>query len=517
MFSNLDKLLARAAKDLVQDVPHLLMNTAVEGLQEIRRLLLKALLGIEEEREEKPDVKLPRALLSGDVPFGRAMTKWARRTVYFRKGDNRHKVVVGANGTGKTEWAKNYVVNREGGVCYLDNTDGMATESILKALPEHRLEKTVVLDHGYKEYPLPMGVYRADGGIFAEDVLTAQWVSFFESNFGVEGQYMTVELISYACKAVFSLQSTTILDVIRLVQDDQYREWVLNRIRDRDTIKWWRERYERLSESEQKQIRASFLRRAGLLMQDRVLRYTLGYPPKEPLPYRKWMDEGWTVLIRAPESLPSGTVRTIMALHALNFWRAALSRDNVPESKRRPFMLIADEPQTWLSKNADTLDDIFSKARKYGFGITCLFQSFKQVSKESPALLRIMLDNHPDLIVFRTSREQLPTPTNPEELQKYHFLARIDGSEWIHAKSLGAVKYLRQNIIPIIQQSRDRWNMHHETIKYEMDRRERLCRDEGINTRGQRSGSRRRGLGHSSYPGSQSETSESSDSYTIFD
>ncbi len=514
MFSSLEKIMGRTAKELFDDVPHLLCALGGELLTEGQRVVSKAFLGVEAKEGEKDAQEAPRHLLRGTVPLGKVQGKWSRRTVYFPKGDNRHKIVVGATGAGKTEWAKNYVVSRPGGVAYMDNTDGSGAESILKALPRERLEKTVLLDHSNKHWPLPMGMAEKAGDVFAEDAITAQWVAFFEANFEVEGQYMTTELIAYACKAVFSVPGCTILDVVRIVQEEPFREWVLNRVHDKDTLKWWRERFGRLSENEQKQVRASFLRRAGILFQDRVLKYTLGQAPAEPLPYRKWMDEGYTVIIKATEGLSAATVRTIMALHALNFWRAALSREDT--QKRTPFMLIADEPQTWLSKNADTLDDIFSKARKYGFGIMCLFQSFKQVAKESPALLRIMLDNYPDLVVFRTSKEQAQLPFNPEELPKYHFGARVDGSEWFTAKAPALAKAVRQNVIPFKQAQRERWNQDWQRVQNDIDRREHVCQD-AVNISGQGPESQSSGLGSTWSHGSRKETGESSGSSLIFD
>lgn len=157
-----------------------------------------------------------------------------------------------------------------------------------------------------------------------------------------------------------------------------------------------------------------------------ILYCTLGETPV-PLDYRKWMDEGYTVLIKVPESLGKNVCRIIMSIHAINFWQTALSRDDIPKDKRRIFYLITDEPQTWLSKNADRLDDMFSKARKYGFRVVMLFQSFRQITKESPALLDIMLANEPDLLIFRTTMPHIDLyPLNPETIPRYHFIARVD-------------------------------------------------------------------------------------------
>ena len=323
-------------------------------------------------KEPAPVEPAPRKLFRDGTLFG----YWKGKPIHFKPTDHHHKIVLGATGTGKTVWAKNLVINRPG-LAYLDNADGLAAEEILQSLPTERLQKTIFLDHSDRRFPLPIGFVSPATDIFSQDAITAQMVDFFETNFGVEGQYMTTELISYACKAAMALESSTLLDVVKMVSNADYRQSTLARLgrEHQDTLNWW-DRFDSLSLAKQNQVSESFLRRAGILFRDRFLKYTLGYPAKN-LDYLKWINEGYTVIIRAPASLGKLTVRIIMAIHALNFWSAALSRENISPSKRTPFLLVTDEPQSWLSRNEDTLDDIFSKARKYGFGMVCLFQSFK--------------------------------------------------------------------------------------------------------------------------------------------
>jgi hypothetical protein len=411
-------------------------------------------------KEPEPVEPAPRKLFKPGVLFG----YWKGKPIHFKPTDHRHKIVLGATGTGKTVWAKNLVISRPG-IAYMDNADGLAAEEILRSLPEERLSKTVFLDHFDKRFPLPIGFISPATDVFSQDAVTAQMVDFFETNFGVEGQYMTTELISYACKAVMALEGSTLLDVVKTVSDPEYRQSVLVRLgrEHQDTLNWW-DRFDGLSQAKQNQVAESFLRRAGLLFRDRFLKYTLGHPPKN-LDYRKWIDEGYTVIIRAPASLGKLTVRVIMAIHAINFWSATLSRENVPISKRTPFLLVTDEPQSWLSRNEDALDDIFSKARKYGFGMVCLFQSFKQISKESPALLRIMLDNQPDLIVFGTSKEQVDLPYNPEELRKYHFIGKVGDVEPFVAKAPGLPEVVSQSIKFFIDGQKNHFNHHWQDIE----------------------------------------------------
>jgi len=224
---------------------------------------------------------------------------------------------------------------------------------------------------------------------------------------------------------------------------------------------------------------------------------------------KKWMDEGYNILIKVPETLGKQAVRIIVSLHALRFWKATLSRDNLPQEKRRSFIFIADEPQSWLGRNADIIDDIFSKARKYHFGFICLFQSVKQIQKESTNLLDIMLDNKPDLVVFNTTGSQLKRlEIEPQKTPKFHFIFKSREEQFV-AKALKPVESEgRANYKKI-------YNKKYGAIEREIQRRYKKW--ENINMEGKKSKSQKNGSKTSVNQSSPKETKKSSNSYTIIE
>lgn len=397
------------------------------------------------------------------IPFGKHL--------YFPKDDNQHKIVVGATGMGKTTLAVNYVLHRKG-VAFLMNDDGAAAIQLLQALPS--LEKVVVLNHADPEWVLPIGSFPRPDDPFAHEAVINQWLRFFETNFDVDRMYMTNELIVMACRAVFSLPDTTFYDVILMVRNEAYRRHILDQLEDPALIAWWEE-FEEKRKEEQVRISGAFLYRAENLFRESIMVHTLGYPAKN-LDYQRWVDEGYTVLVIAPEYLGTHVVRVIMAIHALSFWNAALLRAR-NENQRLPFMLIADEPQTWLFNNAGVLDDMFSKGRKYGFGIFCLFQSFEQIAGESSRLLKIMRDNQPDLICFRSSNERSALKdVSLEELPAFNFYARLGGLAPFRGEGLKPPKPVRtlHDVSEFLHQQRRLYNVHYTVVREDIERRVKL-------------------------------------------
>lgn len=489
-------------------------NLIKELSMELQRDLVYLFTGQKPQRnkeEKKPQARFPLELLRGEVPLGKA----GRRILYFPENDERTKIIQGASGMGKTEWAINFVIERakrELGTAYLDNTDGEAAQRILDGLPEHALTKTVVLDYSNEHYPLPLGIMVTGRNIFSNSQLMNWWLAFFQDTLGVEGQYMTQELIAYACRAAFALPNSTFLEVIEIVRSPEVRASILSKLHrhlDLDVIEWWND-FDQKGPGKQVTTTESFMRRGRLILSDPILKHMLCQVPKERYPYRKWIDEGWTVIIIARENLGRLPVRTVMTLHVMNFWGAALSRDDEEQIYRKPFVIVADEPQTWLPNNEQLFDDLFSKGRKYGLGIVCLFQNVAQMESESPRLVRIMFGNKPDLITFKCDTPVKIGDIDVSELPRYHFVAKIRDYPPVICCGLGRASKIADRA-EFAKNQQLKWGQPWQTVAFDIDRRRRSwAEDQSIN--GRILPSERTGLRIIAKHGSRKETKKFSDS-----
>ena len=127
---------------------------------------------------------------------------------------------------------------------------------------------------------------------------------------------------------------------------------------------------------------------------------------KNELDPRRWMDEGRVVLV----NLSSGRIgadhgRFVGGLLVSLIHRAALSRADLPEERRRPFFLYLDEFQLLQS---GTLEEILSEGRKYGLGAILAHQEGGQLSGD----LVKALGNCGTRVVFR------PTPDDAPRLRR---------------------------------------------------------------------------------------------------
>jgi hypothetical protein len=477
----MEKLLREVSRDLPETV-----WTHIKGMGRTTfNMALRGLLG-KNSPQIKPREKIPRELFGVKcIPVGFA--KGTRTRVGFPLNDTRHKIVQGATGMGKTEWGINYTIERARrgeGTAYLDNASGNAMEKILNGLPKECLERTVVLDHSNRHFPLPLGFYMNGRNldIFMQDELVQVWLSFFIDNLGVDGQYMTQELIANTCRAVFAAsEKNTLLDVIQMASNPVARANVLKKLNpntDADVIGWWH-RFNLLSAREQRFITDSFMRRAGLITSQRTLQHMLCQHPRNPYPYRRWLDEGYTVLITCREMMGSLTTRIVMSIHVLNFWMAALGRQ---ANQGKPFLIIADEPQTWLPGNEIILDNLYSKGRQYGLIIASMFQSSAQVSEQSPTLLKKILDNQPDLVLFKCDRSVIKPPGMEDlsNITRYNFLLRVGDLPFIECSALGKAPY-EANRSDLIQAHTKHWGTYWEKVHKDIMHERREVLSDGEN------------------------------------
>lgn len=453
---------------------------------------------------DKYDYSPPKRMIKNEgISFGYKTNGIVKRKLKFPKNDWIHKIIIGSSGSGKTTWAEKYVINSDDGVCFIDNTSGEAVNRILRALPDERLEKTVVLDHSDKNHPLPIGLVKGGDNIFQNDMITEQWVDFFITNFGVKDLFRTQELIRYTCKAVFSVDNATVLDTVQFVLDGGFRNRVLCKLdKDefKDTIDYWN-RFNQMDESKQRRHSEAFLHRVGILLSNTFLKVTLGQRPNRNIKYRKWMDEGYIVLIKCPEThISEQSMRIIVSLHVLSFWRSALSRRGMKNPHERQFTIIADEPQSWLSNNVNVLDDIFSKARKYGLNIFCLFQSTEQIRKKSRALLTVIEDNEPDIIALSKTNllrmEKRRKRIDWENLEKYNFYAKLRNTKIFKGRCLGTLDYVRdmKEVNKFIERQKNKYNRYYKKVLKNINRR--LDKEWGgeVNIKDPKSGLQKGGL-----------------------
>jgi len=163
----------------------------------------------------------------------------------------------------------------------------------------------------------------------------------------------------------------------RLLTDTPYREALLAHTSDAQVVDFFHSRFDRWGREAPLMIEST-LRRVFLLTFHPALRLPLGQPDNA-LDFRQLMDGGRSLLVSLG-GLDEQTQRFLGSFLTVGFEQAALSRDDIPESARRPYHLAIDEFSLFSATSEEARARVLSLARKYKLTLCLAHQTWSQLS-----------------------------------------------------------------------------------------------------------------------------------------
>jgi hypothetical protein len=181
--------------------------------------------------------------------------------------------------------------------------------------------------------------------------------------------------------------------------DEHFRSRLLDRLNTPDAAtitNYFAHVYAELRRSEQITYAGSVLRRAALLTDLPVLRYSFAQPHNR-LQFRKIMDSGQSVIINlALRELEAS--RLLGCLLTVGYEQAALSR--AEGATRRSHHLIVDEFHSFTTQSAQAFSSMLSQSRKFGLYLCAAHQFWGQANHH----LQEALQNTGIEVVFTVGR-----------------------------------------------------------------------------------------------------------------
>ena len=295
----------------------------------------------------------------------------------------RHCYIIGGTGSGKSVLLKNLaeqLLAQGAGVGVLDPHGDLA-QDVAALLPRDRLGDLVYLDPAHPDAP-SFNLLAAD---FEPHKLTADMLAVFRLFFGdAWGQRMENLLRHSLLTLLFDRvnEPHSIADLRLLLLDDSYRAEIIDRLEHgdleaREIAEFWQLEFPGMS----KDAPAPILNRlSALLVPGSPLKRMFSQTTNE-IDATAIMNSGKVLLVNLsrgalgeqPANLLGGLMLTALA-------QAALARQSLPVSERRPFYLFADEFQTFA--DIPTTSTILTEARKYNLRLLLAHQTTSQVRSE---------------------------------------------------------------------------------------------------------------------------------------
>ncbi|NOS67971.1 MAG: type IV secretory system conjugative DNA transfer family protein [Candidatus Peribacteraceae bacterium] len=352
-------------------------------------------------RKSDPPQDLPKMGEKDVSAFG--LTNYHNNFVPFgirRTDRRRHLYTVGKSGAGKSKLLELLIhadiMNGEG-IAVLD-PHGDLVDAIMRYIPEHRIEDVILLDPGDTEFPIAFNPLEKIDEAYKMQV-TIGFLQIFKKLFGTNWSDRLEHVLRYTALALLDSPNTTVLSILKMLTDKNYRQKIVARIEDSVVKNFWVAEFAAWSEKFDAEAITPLLNKVGQFVATNMIRNIIGQP-KTKFDIRELMDGKKILLMKVSKGLLGEENSSLIgSMFITKMYQAAMSRANIAEDKRTDFYLYVDEFQNFAT---DTFAEILSEARKYKLNLTLAHQYMGQLND---VVRKTVFGNVGSIISFRVGAE----------------------------------------------------------------------------------------------------------------
>jgi len=317
--------------------------------------------------------------------LGRSIYRGQTRNIYMGESDRmRHMYIIGRTGTGKTELLKQMIIQdmRAGnGLCFLE-PHGDGIEELLEMVPPERAEDVVIFDPTDQERPVGFNLLEVknpeDMNFVASSIINLMYKLYDPHKTGIIGPRFE-HAIRNAMLTVAVQPGASFVEVVRVLTDSKYVQELLPKVKDPVVRRYWTDQIAQTSDFHKSEVLDYIVSKFGRFVTNRIIRNIIGQS-KSTLNFREAMDEGKIVFIKLAKGLLGEEDANFLGLVlAPSILQAALSRQDTPREKRRPFYFYVDEFQNFATPD---FAQMLSEARKYNLGLILANQFVSQLDEQ---------------------------------------------------------------------------------------------------------------------------------------
>jgi len=322
-----------------------------------------------------------------------------------RKDRRQHMYVLGKSGTGKSVLLSNLIVqniNNGEGVCVVD-PHGELVEDILHLIPEHRVKDVIYFNPADPDFHVGFNVIQLDDPRYKHLVasgLMGIFTKIWANAWSARMEY----ILNNAILALLDTPDTTMLGIPRMLVDKDYRQMIINNLKDPVVKAFWVHEYEQWRDQFRNEAIAPIQNKVGQFLSTSIIRNVVGQQ-RSTIDIFDIMNEGKIFLVNVSKgrigednsALLGGMIITKIQL-------ATMERVRIPENERKDFYLYVDEFQNFAT---DAFANILSEARKYRLNLIVAHQYTAQLeTKDGGSKVRdSVFGNVGTMIIFRVGAD----------------------------------------------------------------------------------------------------------------
>ena len=330
-------------------------------------------------RKSEPPQDLPKKGDKDVCLFG--ITNYHNNFIKFglkRNDRRRHLYTVGKSGSGKSKFLELLIkedIEAGKGVGVLD-PHGDLVDNVLEFVPKERMKDVIYFDPSDTDFPISFNPME---NVAEEQKMqvTIGFIQIFKKLFGDNWTDRLEHVLRYTVLALLDSPNTTVLSILKMLTDKNYRQNIVGRIKDNVVKNFWVSEFAGWSEKFDAEAITPLLNKVGQFVATNMIRNIIGQP-KNKFDIRDVMDNQKIILMKVSKGLLGEENSGLLgAMIITKLYQAAMSRADMKEEDRKDFYFYVDEFQNFAT---ETFAEILSEARKYRLNLTIAHQYMGQLS-----------------------------------------------------------------------------------------------------------------------------------------
>ncbi len=326
----------------------------------------------------------PAQIPDSGLYLGMSTFRGLSRPVYMQRDDRRrHMYVIGKTGVGKSEFLKDMIlqdIKNGEGVCFIDPHDTI--DKLLPLIPPERAEDVILFDPS--DINRPMGLNMLEANTESEkhyvvsSIVGLMYKLYDPNKTGIIGPRFE-HAIRNAMLTVMYEKGSTFVEVVRVLTDASFVQELLPKVQDPIIRRYWTDQIAQTSDFHKSEVLDYIVSKFGRFVTNKMMRNIIGQS-ESAFDFRRVMDEGKILLVSLSKGKIGEENASFLGLILVpKILVAAMSRQDIPEEKRRDFFLYVDEFQNFATPD---FAQILSEARKYRLDLIVANQFIGQMDEE---------------------------------------------------------------------------------------------------------------------------------------
>ncbi len=339
------------------------------------------------------------------ITLGETDFRNQKRRFGIKNGDRqRHIYVVGKTGTGKTTLLENMAkqdIQAGRGLAIVD-PHGEFAEKMIDFVPSSRVNDVIYFNPADLDFPIAFNVMEkvdSEHRHLVASGLVGVFKKIWAESWGPRLEYV----LRNAVLALLEYPGSTLLGIMRLLVDKEYRQRVMEKVKDPVVRSFWVDEFSKYKGNFEVEAISPIQNKVGQFLTNPMIRNIVGQT-RSTIDPRKAMDEGKILILNLSKGLIGEDASALLgAMMITKIQLAAMSRIDTPENERKEFYLYVDEFQNFAT---DSFANILSEARKYRLGLILAHQYIGQLITDSGTRVKdAVFGNVGTMIVFRVGAE----------------------------------------------------------------------------------------------------------------